>query len=84
MPKIIHRKKKPSIHGSTRQSASLREFSQIRKLVFKCEAYNDAGIATGPLYAELVGIGTVRSVRYMTISEAKELAGRCGTELIDS
>ncbi|MGH9645072.1 MAG: hypothetical protein ACRD3Q_21925 [Terriglobales bacterium] len=64
--------------------AGLHESGRIERLVFKGEDYNEGGVPIGPLYAEIAGVGAVRAVRYVTITEAIALARVCGTQLIEN
>jgi hypothetical protein len=73
--------KKQSMDRNMLPFGALDERSLIRCLTFKCEDYTDDGLEIGPLYARIGGRGTVRSTRYVTTSEAKSLAHRCGAEL---
>ncbi len=65
-------------------SPDLHEIARVSRLIFKCEDYNIAGVAIGPLFADIEQIGAVRSVEYVTITEAIRIASALDVPLVES
>jgi hypothetical protein len=81
MPGTAGLSNEPNMDRSIFPIGALGKRGLIRHLTFKCEDRNGGGIEIGPLYAKIIGMGKVRSRRYVSITEAKVLARRYGTEL---
>jgi hypothetical protein len=68
---------------SKSQHSNVRRYTETYWFVFKGEDYNQDAVEIGPLFVCSRG-GQVRSNRYVTIAEAREIARRYGAALIES
>jgi len=55
--------------------------NSVSHFFFKCEDHTDDGAPVGPVYAIMEAGPEVRSRRYVTLREAKQLASAFGAEL---